>query len=88
MEPIFIYFDKIKFDNSDLKTFTIKFSDGYLLDGVLFKKTKDYYLTSMTSSITIERNLKELKDYDDVKKISDVANEYKKANDYKTFPLI
>ena len=42
----------------------------------------------MTSSITIERNLKELKDYDDVKKISDVANEYKKANDYKTFPLI
>ena len=40
MEPIFIYFDKIKFDNSDLKTFTIKFSDGDLLDGVLFKKKK------------------------------------------------
>ena len=38
MEPIFIYFDKVNFDNSSLKTFTITFSDGDLLDGVLFKK--------------------------------------------------
>ena len=78
MEPIFVYFDKVKFDNSSLKTFTITFSDGDLLDGVLFKKTNDYYITSMTSSITIEKDLKELKDYDNIKKISDIANEYLK----------
>ena len=36
MEPIFIYFDKVKFDNSNLKTFAITFSDSDLLDGVLF----------------------------------------------------
>ena len=90
MEPVFIYFDKVKFDNSNFKTFTIKFSDGDLLDGVLFKKTNDYYLTSMSSLITIEKNLKELKDYDDIKKISDTANEYLKngINHCKKLPLI
>ena len=88
MEPIFIYFDKVKFDNSSLKTFTITFSDGDLLDGVLFKKTNDYYITSMTSSITIEKDLKELKDYDNIKKISDIANEYLKngINHFKSLP--
>ena len=90
MEPIFIYFDKVKFDNSSLKTFTITFSDGDLLDGVLFKKTNDYYITSMTSSITIEKDLKELKDYDNIKKISDIANKYLKngINHFKSLPSI
>ena len=88
MEPIFVYFDKVKFDNSNLKTFTITFSDGDLLDGVLFKKTNDYYITSMTSSITIEKDLKELKDYDNIKKTSDIANEYLKngINHFKSLP--
>ena len=90
MEPVFIYFNKVKFDNSNLKTFTIKFSDGDLLDGVFFRKTYDYYITSMTSSITIETDLKELNDYDDIKKISDVAKAYLKngIDHYQTFPLI
>ena len=90
MEPIFIYFDKVKFDNSSLKTFTITFSDGDLLDGVLFKRTNDYYITSMTSSITIEKDLKELKDYDNIKKISDIANEYLKngINHFKSLPSL
>ena len=90
MEPIFVYFDKVKFDNSSLKTFTITFSDGDLLDGVLFKKTNNYYITSMTSSITIEKDLKELKDYDNIKKISDIANEYLKngINHFKSLPLL
>ena len=90
MEPIFIYFDKVKFDNSSLKTFTITFSDGDLLDGVLFKKINDYYITSMTSSITIEKDLKELKDYDHIKKISDIANEYLKngINHFKSLPSL
>ena len=88
MEPIFVYFDKVKFDNSNLKTFTITFSNGDLLDGVLFKKTNDYYTTSMTSSITREKDLKELKDDDNIKKISDIANEYLKngINHFKSLP--
>ena len=77
MEPIFIYFDKITFDNTDAtsKTFTLLFSDGDALDGVLFRKTNDYYVTSMICSITIEKDFKELKDYDNIKKISDIAND-------------
>ena len=88
MEPIFIYFNKVKFDNSSLKTFTIRFSDGDLLDGVLFKKINDYYITSMTSSITIEKDFKELKDYDNIKKISDIGNEYltNGINHFKSLP--
>ena len=90
MEPIFIYFNKLKFDNSDLKTFTITFGDGDLLDGVFFKKTHDYYITSMTSSITIEKDFKELKDYDNIKRVSDIAHEYLKngINHFKTLPLL
>ena len=90
MEPVFIYFDKVKFDDANFKIFTIKFSDGDSLDGVLFRKTNDYYLISMTSSITIEQNLKELKDYGDIKKISDISKAYLKngIDHYQTFPLI
>ena len=88
MEPIFIYFDKVKFDDSNVKTFTITFSDGDSLDGVFFKKTHDYYITSMSSLITIEKDLKESKDYDNIKKISEKANEYLKngINHFKSLP--
>ena len=88
MEPVFIYFDKAKFDNSDFKTFTITFSDGDLLDGVLFKKANDYYITSMSSLIKIEQNLKELKDYDDIKKVSDIANDNGINHYIKSIPLL
>ena len=91
MEPIFVYFDKVPFDNSsNSKTFTLTFSDGDVLDGVFFRKTKDYYLTSMSSSITIEQDIKELNDYDDIKKISDISKAYFKngIDHYQTFPLI
>ena len=92
MEPIFIYFDKITFDNTDTtsKTFTLLFSDGDALDGVLFRKTNDYYVTSMICSITIEKDFKELKDYDNIKKISDIANDYLKngINHFKKSPML
>ena len=44
----------------------------------------------MTSSITIEKDLKELKDYDNIKKISDIANEYLKngIKHFKSLPLL
>ena len=91
MEPIFIYFNKIAFDNNgSSKTFTLSFSDGDALEGVLFKKTNDYYVTSMICSITIEKDFKELKDYDNIKKISDIANSYLKngINYFKKSPKL
>ena len=75
MEPIFIYCDKVKFQNDDYKIFKVDFSDGDNLEGVFFRKNRDYYITSMSSFITLEQDLKELKHYEEIKKISKISNE-------------
>ena len=71
-----MYWDKVKFENNNnnFKDFTVKFSNGDSLDGVFLKKNKDYYITSLSSVITLEKNVKELKDYEKIKKISDISN--------------
>ena len=70
-----MYWDKVKFeDNNNFKDFKVKFSNGDSLDGVIFKKNKDYNITSMSAFIALEKNLKELKDYDTIKKISEISN--------------
>ena len=74
MEPVFIYCDKVKFHNDDYKIFKVDFSNGDKLDGIFFRKNKDYYITSMSCFITLEQDLKELKYYDDIKKISEISN--------------
>ena len=38
MEPVFIYCDKVKFQNDDYKIFKVDFSDGDNLEGVFFQK--------------------------------------------------
>ena len=72
MEPIFIYYNNLKFQEN--KIFTIEFDDGDQLDGVLFKKKKDYYLVSMSCFIEITNDLSELTHYDNIKKISYLSN--------------
>ena len=74
MEPVFIYCDKVKFQNDDYKIFKVDFRDGDNLEGVFFRKNRDYYITSMSCFITLEQDLKELKYYDDIKKISEISN--------------
>ena len=74
MDPVFIYCDKVKFQNEDYKIFKVDFSDGDNLEGVFFRKNRDYYITSMSCFITLEQDLKELKYYDDIKKISEISN--------------
>ena len=70
-----MYWDKVKFDdNNNFKDFKVKFSDGDSLNGVFFKKNKDYYITSMSAFISLEQNVKELKDYEKIKKISELSN--------------
>ena len=73
MDPVFIYYDKVNFQN-DYKVFKVDFSDGNNLQAVLFKKNRDYYITSMSCFITLEQDLKELTHYDDIKKISEISN--------------
>ena len=74
MEPVFIYCDKVKFQNNNYKIFKVDFSDGDNL-GVFFRKNRDYYITSLSCFITLEQNLKELEYYDNIKKISEISNQ-------------
>ena len=45
MEPTFTYYNNLTFD--DKKRFSINLSDEDSLEGVVFKKNKDYYVTSL-----------------------------------------
>ena len=72
MDPIFIYNSNLQFQ--DNKSFTINFSDEDRLHGVLFKKNKDYYLTSMSCFIEITNDLSEQQHYGEIIKISELSN--------------
>ena len=72
MEPIFIYSNDLQFQ--DNKSFTIEFSNNDRLQGVLFKKNKDYYLTSMSCFIEITNDLSELEHYNKIIKILELSN--------------
>ena len=58
MDPVFIYYNNLEFQ--DNKIFSISFNDGDRLQGIWFKKNRDYYLTSMSCFIEITNDLSEL----------------------------
>ena len=75
MEPIFMYWNKIKFEDfNNFKDFKVKLTNGDNLVSVFFKKKKDYHITSMDAFISLELDVKELKDYKEIKKISEICN--------------
>ena len=75
MDPVFMYWNKIKFKGEDnFKEFKVTFSDGDNLDGVIFKKEKDYFITSLTANVKINKNLKDLKDYKKIEETSKRSN--------------
>ena len=80
MDPIFIYSNNLQFQ--DNKSFTIDFSDNDRLDGILFKKNKDYYLTSMSCFIEITNDLSELEHYIEILDISKLSNNILKNGDH------
>ena len=69
---MFIYYNNLKFEEN--KTFTIGFSNEDRLQGKMFRKAKDYYLTSMSCFIQLTNDLTELMHFDDIKKISDLSH--------------
>ena len=72
MDPIFIYYNNLKF--AENIKFTLEFSDGGILEGIIFRKNRDYFLMSMTCFIEIENDITELMQYADIEKISEFAN--------------
>ena len=71
MEPTFIYYNKLTFD--DEKKFLIDFSDEDSLEGVVFKKNKDYYITSMTCYVDLTVDIMKLLNYLKIKQTPDLA---------------
>ena len=72
MEPTFIYYNNLIFD--DKKKFSIDFSNEDLLKGVVFKKNKDYYVTSMACYVDLTVDITKLANYAKIKQTTDPAN--------------
>ena len=52
----------------------LEFSDGDLLEGVIFKKNEDYYITSMSCYIDLVVDVTKLSQFDKIEEIWDSAN--------------
>ena len=72
MEPIFIYYENLNFDQD--KNFLLEFSDSDKLDDVIFKNNKDYYMTNMSCYIDLTVDVTKLPQFDKIKEISDLSN--------------
>ena len=71
MESTFIYYKNLRFD--DKKKFSIDFSNEDLLEGVVFKKNKDYYITSMACYVDFNIDITAQQNYTKIKQTSDLA---------------
>ena len=67
MEPFFIYYNYLKFKDNT-KIFSTDFSDEDRLQCIMFKKAKDYYLTSMSCYLQLATEIEKLKEFPDIKK--------------------
>ena len=65
MEPTFIYYNNLTFD--DEEKLSINFSDEDSLEGVVLKKNKDYYITSMTCCVDLTVGITKLLNYAKIK---------------------
>ena len=78
-----MYWNDVKYvGENDFKKFKLQFNDSDRLNGVIFKKDRDYFITSLSTNVKLDKNVKDL---DDFKKISEVS---KKANEILTNGLI
>ena len=76
MEPTFMYWHEVKYiGDSNFKKFKVKFNDGGKLDGAIFKKDKDYFITSLSTNVKLKKNLLDLDDYKKIEEVSKKSNE-------------
>ena len=72
MEPVFIYFNELKFDSD--KKFKTEFSNEDKITEVLFKKSKGYFKISMDCFIELSNDITKLSQFKKIEEISDLAN--------------
>ena len=61
MEPVFIYFNELKFDSD--KKFKTEFSNEDKITEVLFKKSKGYFKISMDCFIELSNDITKLSQF-------------------------
>ena len=70
-----MYWNDAKFiGDSNFKKFTLKFNDSDKLNGVIFKKDMDYFITSLSANVKLIKDIKNLNDF---KKIEEVKRQMK-----------
>ena len=72
MEPVFIYYNDLKFKEHLI--FTVEFSNVDQLQGIMFRQARNYYLTSMSCYIQLTNDISKLTHYNEIKKIADLSN--------------
>ena len=71
-----MYWNEVKFEgDNNYKKFIVNFNDEDRLDGVIFRKRKNYYIISLTTDIKIEKKISKLADYEKIKETSKKFNE-------------
>ena len=72
MEPTSIYYNSLTFD--DEKKFSIDFSNEDLFEGVVFKRNKNYSITSVTCYVDVTVDITKLPNYAKIKQTFNLAN--------------
>ena len=72
MDLFSIYYSNLKF--AENKQFTLECSDKDLLQEIIKKKNRYYFLMSMPCFIEVENDITKLKQYPAIEKISELAN--------------
>ena len=76
MEPVFMYWNDVKYvGDNDFKKFKLQFNDSDKLNGVIFKKDRDYFITSLSTNVKLNKNVKNLDDFEKISEVSKKANE-------------
>ena len=75
MEPSFMYWNDVKYvGESNFKKFKVEFNDSDKLNGAIFKKDKDYFITSLSTNVKLNKNVKGLNDFKKIEEVSKKAN--------------
>ena len=76
MEPSFMYWNDVKYvGDNNFKKFKVEFNDLDRLKGVIFKKDKDYFITSLSTNVKLNKNVQDLNDFKKIEEVSKKANE-------------
>ena len=76
MEPTFMYWNDVKYvGDNNFKKFKVEFNDSDKLNGVIFKKDKDYFITSLSTNVQLKKNVKDLSDFEKIEEVSKKSNE-------------